>query len=416
MSFGSTNVIEAQARKIFGTDDARARLNPKLPEGYLVANNSFLHREGAKFTKSGVYLAVPVDEGGKARVSTPLLVKGITKNADFDFIASSAFGGQTVSLEKGLPDLIKHFGRLAFILLGRIEPGGPYEEPIASNVFTRLLYDRTLNKDFEIAGNDLRINKLFDEDRLWTLVHGSPGWEPEKNVAAQLAAALDRLRAQAHDSLIVPESAEEVPKDSLLDQMTAAFRAGAAEYGLALKRWKQDQSQSALNEVMRLAYNFSSDAMQLAEFVMALSDLKPMILLLTIDEQYRFAQAVRAILKRRAVHKPSLRGYSDVISDARSAAFHRLIPFDATIEVDHLELSGVRLRLFPEYEERRSNVLDYEDRPLLELLTQMTRPTVRELEAAFWDENETVMAATLDLLEALRSALVIVLQDVAANS
>ena len=135
---------------------------------------------------------------------------------------------------------------------------------------------------------------------------------------------------------------------------------------------------------MRLAYNFSSDAMQLAEFVMALSDLKPMILLLTIDEQYRFAQAVRAILKRRAVHKPSLRGYSDVISDARSAAFHRLIPFDATIEVDRLELSGVRLRLFPEYGERRSNVLDYEDRPLLELLTQMTRPTIRELEAAFW--------------------------------
>jgi hypothetical protein len=103
--------------------------------------------------------------------------------------------------------------------------------------------------------------------------------------------------------------------------------------------------------------------------------------------------------------------YRETISDARSAAFHRLIPFSKAIEVAGLELRDARIRMFPEYESRKANVVDYQDRPLLELLTQMARPTLKELEDSFWTDNIAVMDATVELLRRLQEALVTVLTD-----
>jgi hypothetical protein len=69
------------------------------------------------------------------------------------------------------------------------------------------------------------------------------------------------------------------------------------------------------------------------------------------------------------------------------------------------------MRVFPEYQSRKANVVDYQDRPLLELLTQMARPTLKELEDSFWTDNIAVMDATVELLRRLREALVTVLTD-----
>jgi len=64
------------------------------------------------------------------------------------------------------------------------------------------------------------------------------------------------------------------------------------------------------------------------------------------------------------------------------------------------------LRLFPEYAVRGSEeTLDYEDRALVELLTDFTRVSERSVSPQFWRRNIAVMEATIDLLSRTSLAL-----------
>jgi hypothetical protein len=403
--------IIAQAKSVLGSAPAKARLPAKPADGFLVVNNSFLHRAQAQFRKGAFYLGIAVDRAGATDLENPHLITGVTKIADFDFIPTSDSRIEASPLSEAVPGLLRDFGGLIFMLLGEVHPGGRFEEHIAqSRVLTTLVLDPAVPDEIMVKPPQIVLNRLLDADRVWSHIQSVGGWEVETNFGSHLAAAIGRLRAKAHDDLSIPRSPTEIGSLTLLDQMTEAFGAATMDYEQAVVRW-QAGDQAGLTDVMRLAYNFSSDAMQLADFVTALSDLKPLIQLLTIEHQLAFATAIRSLLRRRADQKPSLAAYRETISDARSSAFHRLIPFAKAIQVQGLELRGATVRLFPEYESRKGNVVDYQDRPLLELLTQMARPTVRELEDSFWVENVAVMRSTVELLRRLRGALVAVLAD-----
>ena len=70
------------------------------------------------------------------------------------------------------------------------------------------------------------------------------------------------------------------------------------------------------------------------------------------------------------------------------------------------KLGRITLRLFPEYAARNSEeTLDYEDRALVELLTDFTRVSERSVSPQFWRRNIAVMEATIELLSRTSSAL-----------
>ena len=63
------------------------------------------------------------------------------------------------------------------------------------------------------------------------------------------------------------------------------------------------------------------------------------------------------------------------------------------------KLGRITLRLFPEYAARGSEEpLDYEDRALVELLTDFTRVSEKSVSPQFWQRNIAVMDATIQLL------------------
>jgi hypothetical protein len=106
--------------------------------------------------------------------------------------------------------------------------------------------------------------------------------------------------------------------------------------------------------------------------------------------------------------KPSLDAYQQTVNNARNKAFHRLLPVDNTlrVELEGTELGRITLRLFPEYMARNAEeTIDYEDRALVELLTDFTRVSEKSVSPQFWQKNIAVMEGTIELLSRTSSAL-----------
>ena len=144
--------------------------------------------------------------------------------------------------------------------------------------------------------------------------------------------------------------------------------------------------------------------------VFSICDLKPIVRWCTVDEWFRLAESFRDLpwSKIKEKEKHSLDAYQATISNARNMAFHRLLPVDNTlrVELEGTKLGRITLRLFPEYAARNSDErLDYEDRALVELLTNFTRVSERSVSPQFWRRNVAVMEATVELLSRTGSAL-----------
>jgi hypothetical protein len=162
------------------------------------------------------------------------------------------------------------------------------------------------------------------------------------------------------------------------------------------------------NDVLRIAYNFATDAVLVIQLLVSICDLKPIVRWCTVDEWFRLAESFRNLPWSKMKDKHSLDAYQQTVSNARNKAFHRLLPVENTlrVELEGTKLGRVTLRLFPEYAARNSEqTMDYEDRALVELLTDFTRVSERGVSPQFWGRNIVVMEATIELLSRTSLAL-----------
>jgi hypothetical protein len=127
-----------------------------------------------------------------------------------------------------------------------------------------------------------------------------------------------------------------------------------------------------------------------------------------LDEWFRLAEAFRNLPWSKMKEKHSLDAYQLTVSNARNKAFHRLLPVDNTlrVELEGTKLGRITLRLFPEYGIRSNEeTLDYEDKALVELLTDFTRVSQRAVSPQLWKRNIAIMEATIELLSRTSLAL-----------
>lgn len=173
---------------------------------------------------------------------------------------------------------------------------------------------------------------------------------------------------------------------------------------------RKPQDSEALNELLRIAYNFADGAKALLALVVGISDLKPLLFWLTINGQSdladRFSELPFALVGKA---KPSLDRYRTVISAARNRAFHDLFAFGRPFRV---QLSGEafrapELRLFREFR-RGTPALEFEDRELVELLEGFTRTPESPVPVGFWDKNLAVMESVATLALAVQNALILI--------
>ncbi len=214
---------------------------------------------------------------------------------------------------------------------------------------------------------------------------------------------MDEAKSKAYADLTIPRKI--VPGTKyFLDRISASFKENTEQYRQALASRSAAVSSriEAHNEVLRIAYNFTDDALTVLRLLVSVCDLKPLVMWGTFMSHYEVVEAIRGLPWRRQVTKPSLGEYINTVKRARNKSFHRLLPFTKPIDVDlpSQALRDVRLRFFSEYGSRdKANRMDFRDKDVVDLLLEFTRTSQETVAEGFWKKNLRVMESSRAMVE-----------------
>ncbi|NLS77975.1 MAG: hypothetical protein GXY76_12010 [Chloroflexi bacterium] len=384
----------------------------------IVINNSFVGRDkrSIRTTKNDQYLCLTVRNGAADPTSVCVSRPG---DQDSDFKLIKAKSGNMPGLEplhSALQTEIDRIGRLVFVLIGEVR-----EIPAAVQLNSRhaaeLRFEPQASHAAAIGQNAagqraIVINQLADPEIAWNGVCGLIQQELSGDLSSFQTAfgtAFNKLCEEAKLELVLPEADNAGSGSSFMSGIRAAVSAQCNQYCSVLQEAPGEAGGAeSRNEAMRIAYNFADDALKVLQLLICVADLKAVLLWGTIKNHFEMAEAFRALPWAKSEKKPSLDQYRKMIGGARNRAFHNLLTFDRTIEADlvGVRINARRLTLLPAYSRNRSTIaLDYEDREMVELLSELTRAEETPVPVEFWSKNATVMRAFEKLLERTESVL-----------
>ena len=374
------------------------------PKDLLLLNNSFVWREKASIrtNKSDLYLAIPITNTGRLS-RKPKVVAGTKMNKDTKRVTQSEANTlRVVGLKEALAAQLGSLGKLLFILIGYVDDSVIIDQRINCGEFDQLSWDTSQRDLVSISGSNITVSDASDETAVWAAIESilsKRGDEVPHGFREAFAVAIDKLKDQAIADLILP-SPESTDRLSMTESIAQVLKEQKEEYASALQTSLEQGSVS--NDILRIAYNFASDAITFVRLIISICDLKPIVLWGTIDKHFALGEALRNLPWHRYGKKPSLQDYRSTIADARNSAFHNLFPFRKTLNVSLPDdsLLNARVRIFSEHSKKKQNMLLYQDRELVELLCEFTRARERRVALRFWESNLSMMEATIELCEA----------------
>jgi hypothetical protein len=139
-------------------------------------------------------------------------------------------------------------------------------------------------------------------------------------------------------------------------------------------------------------------------------DLKPLVFWCTVKEQWALRQAFAALPWASLGRKEKLEEYRAIVSQARSHAFHHVLPFDTTVEVDlsTLDVRAETIRLFVPFGKKEGRGVHLKDQKLADVLAEFSRAKERPVSNTFWQANLAVMKAASKLAEEVLDTLVLI--------
>jgi hypothetical protein len=408
--------IGATIREIGDHRDFQEFLNRDVPNpgDAVVLNSSFLSRTGAQTPQSELNLVVEFGRTGTLE-PLPQVCRGFPLRSDYKLVKSPRSKLPPLS---ALPDAIlaelEKFGRLPFVLIGEVHDDVAVAVHLNHSDFTELIVDPHCTPPLEIRNGALVVPMTADAETVWTTLTAMPqyaGISPEKPNALRdaIVTALSSAERLATARLTLPERGS-VPENHVLASISAVLREHEIRYDEALSHCggAPDANPSAYNEILRISYNFASDASDLIKLILSLADLKPLVSWCTLGAQQRLAGAQADLFPYDRSRKPSIATYATTIGDTRNSAFHSLFPFRKSLEV-RLRDGDIRdpsLLIFAPYGRESDNELRYRDKALIDVLTSFTRARERRLPPVFWSRNRIVMREIIGLFDATARALV----------
>ncbi len=378
----------------------------------IALNNSFVFRSGVETRKSQQFLALPVGKDGKLGVQ-PIVCEGLRFNSDFKLLSSkSKHQPMCQELGDAISTELRGLGKLVFLLVGSVEDTVVLEEMLEDHRFETVVLDPDLKAEVEIKEQKILVREAANEDLIWEAVRGElgDGRSPEaiEELRQKVGTALDSLADRTYAVLKLP-TPDQRSEASVLESITAVLIDEKKNYEAAVKKCKGEYSVApeAYNDVLRIAYNFATDAIGFLRLLTSICDMKPLLLWCTIGSQFRLSEAFKSLPWTRSRNKASLANYERIIGDARNKAFHRLFPFSKPIDVILAggSLADVRLRIFSEYSRRKENDLTYQDKGMVELMKEFTITREHSVPSGFWSRNMDVMSATIDVFTEVSESL-----------
>jgi hypothetical protein len=386
------------------------------PGDSILINNSFLSRDKQfiKTTKNSQFLCLKVENIDPFSLESVSVAEATDFKLDFKLISQKSKEPLKVKpLDDAILSELKRLGKLIFILIGSINQDKTFEIPIEHVQFDKIILDFNGEQELSVEGKDIIINLPGDEDYLWevlqreSLAGKQDGTPLPESLKSPFQRAVKNIRENSCLALVLPPPGVEI-NNSLFDVMSIAIRKQIEEYEQSLKNCgpQLGLDYKEFNNVLRIAYNFSSDAVRVIKLLISVCDLKPIILWMTINEQIALLNAFQCIPGLNKT-KPDLNDYISQVNGARNKAFHDLFPFRHTIEaeLDGVSLSAKRMRFFSPFTAKSKNIFEFQDQQLVEILTEFTRAEEKYVDPVFWERNLVVMNATANLLESVASSL-----------
>lgn len=385
----------------------------------VILNNSFIYRKPViKTSKNEQYLCLRV-KGGQPSTRELFIMKPGEINSDFKLFSSQSENlPDRTPLQEAVQKEAQRIGSLVFVLIGELRDA---DCAVALNhsSLKSLKYDPNAPQAHiqdDVGGSKaVVVNQLMDPEAAWNAVKEAVQEQAGNGLSSletAFADAFEKLREKARKYLILPMPGTTKPKTSvtLLSQFHTSATEQRRQYNRALNAHGKGKAgaDAHLRDAMRVAYNFSEDAIKVLELLVSVADLKAVLLWCTIKEHFNVAEAFRNLPWTKSRKKPSLERYREIISGVRNRAFHNLLALDHTVEanLEGVQVRAKRLTLFPPYEHRKNYIhFEYEDREMVQVLSELTRAPEATVPSEFWKKNEVVMERFEQLLGAAEEAL-----------
>lgn len=409
--------VREQVERIMGSEHFQKRLAEERakPGEWVVFNNSFLFRENLKTKKSALYLGTVVRSDGSVS-SEDLFVVERAQGAQINDVRVLPPGERFEPLRWALERQLEGLGKLVFLLIGKVEQDVQVSQEMTCGPFTRLTLDPRSPSPVAASDTTLIINAVGDPEQMWGEIEELVRIERGENVSlgekdyASFLKALEAVSDQASARLTLPLPGQEPGDDTFLDRIAEALGKEAFTYADAVRALRNGLTQrEKYTEVLRIAYNFATEALTLINLFTSVGDLKPIVFWTTAFAHWNLYLALRELPWLLLDKKPSFRNYEETVKNARNRAFHHIFPISTTLIAD---LSGVTLRarslkLFTEYRGARQprTELEYEDKELVDVLGQFTRAKERWVGLSFWERNIAVLSGTAELARSTAEAL-----------
>jgi len=365
-------------------------------------NNSFIFRD-VTTSKNDKYIGFSVS--AKGIIKEYYIIQGIGSNSDFKYISSKSSNFSKFKLSDAIKLEKKTLGRLLYILIGTLEDNIVLEVEINNPAIKKIVLDPAASAT-RIIGGVVYIHDTMDDALIWNEISkhykGDPDFDNnEEKLKNNIANAIDELERESYSILKIPEKIKRTHKsvtESLVEMLDLQIR----DYKSALIKCKGDPTtdKHSFNELLRIGYNFSSDALTFIRLIVSVCDLKPLVLWGTIKEHYELSESFKNLPWIRSNKKPSLSNYKGIIGSARNSSFHNLFPFKRSVDIviPDKSLKQITLRTFSEYTRRKENELKFQDKELVDVLIEFTRSNEHKVPQSFWQKNLEIFTATKNML------------------
>ncbi len=408
---------DAVVRSIADTDDAiTGAVVGRNTSAHLVINGSFLYRDKSVRTTQSPrrLLARLVATGKRIRSEGIWIIDNETLRTHYKIIPRQDATGW-VALTSAVDQELATIGDLLFILIGAVK-GLRFQ---AQQVHGQNV--KELRLDPSLAGRDVQrtedgiysLRTLLPIEELFE--HVSDDLEEQGGLSAEerrhISSAYDAMLDGATTEVSVPTGEVRRRGETVLGKIVASLQDQTAQYSAALISLRQASGDSrALNEILRIAYNFSADVLPLIALFVSICDLKPLVFWCTVREQWALHRAFASLPWAALGRKEKLEEYKSIVSQARSHAFHHVLPFDSTVEVDlsALDVRAETIRLFVPFGQKQGRGVHVKDQKLADVLAEFSRAKERPVSQAFWEANLAVMQASCKLAEEVLATLILI--------
>jgi hypothetical protein len=383
---------------------------------HLIINSSFLYREkrAVKTLQSQRRLVAKVSVAGKHMQSESVAVTDGNALKVHYRLAAPQDIPEIVPLRDAVSQEISSVGDLIFVLIGTVKGLRPSAQSADADAVKELRLSPSLSGDFEkVDAGVYAIRKILPIEDLLERI--SSDLNPQGGLSAEdrrrVAKAYDALLDNATTDVVMQKGRAVRPKETTLGQIVDSLRSQTTEYRKALKLLQSSSSdRQALNEVLRIAYNFSTDVLPLLFLFMSMCDLKPLVFWCTVDKQWALYSAFASLPWSALGRKEKLDEYQAIVSEARNHAFHHVLPFDATVEVDlsGWDVRAERIRLFTPFGQKQGRGVRLKDQELADVFAEFSRARQRPVSNVFWEANLRVMEAACELSRAVLDTLLLI--------